>query len=176
MFFAYICLRAFCWTISPGAVLCQPLGSLFSVTLLACLCRVEALMGHPPECLEGGGGTPAWVGVAGAWGAALSCPHQVSQLTSGSSKVPWLPCKVSIYMLALCTSLLPPCSAAETSFVSIQWPVEAAEDQPVMQSCTFSARLATTWLAAAAVANGKHLCARRLMASSELASANAGSF
>ena len=57
-------------------------------------------MGHPPECLEGAGGILAWVGLAG--GGALSCPHQVLQLTSGSSKVLWRLCQVSIICCSAC--------------------------------------------------------------------------
>ena len=66
--------------------------------------RVEALMGQP-ESLEGGGDTPAWVGRAGAWGGVLSCHHQAFQWTSGSKRVPWLPCQVSQHVCMVLLSL-----------------------------------------------------------------------
>ena len=56
------------------------------------------MMGHPPKCLEGGQSPPAWVRLAGPSATALSGPHQALRLTSGNSKVPWLPClQVSIH-------------------------------------------------------------------------------
>lgn len=58
-------------------------------------------MGHPPEYLEGAGATLAWVGPAGVWDGALSCPRQALQLTSGSSRVPWLQCQVSTTCLSV---------------------------------------------------------------------------